>query len=328
MLSVAAPLSLRALAATPSRFAHVASAYEAHGRRHDALFDPSRVDDFLAPEFLALTSAVARDPGAALALVRQETREVYSFPMLTAAASESLIEEVEAFRESGLEARRPNSMNEYGLILNDIGLRPSLDALQVRVHVLAQALFPREAANFDDHHAFIVAYSAEEDARLDMHTDDSDVTLNVCLGQNFSGAGLTFCGDVGDADHRALSHRYSHVPGRALLHLGRRRHGADTIASGRRVNLIMWNYCKEWRASAVYRQRGLRYAAEAAAPDALCVSYTHDRDYEAVVGAARPDGHQDKAKKAWCPPKHAEYEGFVGGEGRYAFVDPMHRDLV
>ena len=162
----------------------------------------------------------------------------------------------------------------------------------------------------------------------DRHTDDSDVTLNVCLGQDFSGAGLTFCGDVGDADHRALSHRYSHVPGRALLHLGRRRHGADTIATGRRVNLIMWNYCKEWRASAVYRQRGLRYAAEAAAPDPLCVSYTHDRDYEAVVGAARPDGHQDKAKKAWCPPKHAEYEGFVGGEGRYAFVDPMHRDLV
>ena len=134
MLSVAAPLSLRALAATPARFAHVASAYEAHGRRHDALFDPTRVDDFLAPEFLALTSAVARDPGAARALVRQETREVYSFPMLTAAASEWLIEEVENFRESGLEARRPNSMNEYGLILNDIGLRPSLDAIQVRTH--------------------------------------------------------------------------------------------------------------------------------------------------------------------------------------------------
>eukprot|EP00854_Cymbomonas_tetramitiformis_P003011 gene3011-biopygen2950 len=33
-----------------------------------------------------------------------------------------------------------------------------------------------------------------EDLGLDMHTDDSDVTYNVCLGKEFEGAGLTFCG--------------------------------------------------------------------------------------------------------------------------------------
>ena len=104
--------------------------------------------------------------------------------------------------KSGLEARRPNSMNEYGLILNDIGLRPSLDAIQVRVHTLAQALFAREAAAFDDHHSFIVAYSADEDAHLDMHTDDSDVTFNICLGKDFEGAGLQFCGNMGTKQHR------------------------------------------------------------------------------------------------------------------------------
>jgi hypothetical protein len=27
--------------------------------------------------------------------------------------------------------------------------------------------------------------------------DDSDVTLNVCLGREFEGAGLTFCGSMG-----------------------------------------------------------------------------------------------------------------------------------
>ena len=30
-----------------------------------------------------------------------------------------------------------------------------------------------------------------------MHTDDSDVTFNVCLGRDFEAAGLTFCGMLG-----------------------------------------------------------------------------------------------------------------------------------
>ena len=36
----------------------------------------------------------------------------------------------------------------------------------------------------------------------DMHTDDSDVTFNVCLGKDFKGAGLQFCGNQGAPDHR------------------------------------------------------------------------------------------------------------------------------
>ena len=29
-----------------------------------------------------------------------------------------------------------------------------------------------------------------------MHTDDSDVTFNICLGLDFQGAGLQFCGQA------------------------------------------------------------------------------------------------------------------------------------
>ena len=244
-------------------------------------------------------------------------------------------------------------MNKYGLILNDIGFT-SLDAIQVRVHALAQAAaFAREAAAFDDHHSFIVAYSADEDAHLDMHaarrsglralraqasrapcaqanepasgrdrhTDDSDVTLNVCLGQNFSGAGLTFCGDVGDADHRALSHRYSHVPGRALLHrIGRRRHGADTIASGRRVNLIMWNYCKEWRASAAAASAGCATPPRRRRRRALRVVHARPRLRSRGRRRARMDTRTRRTRLG--ARRSAEYEGFVGGEGRHALRRP------
>ena len=50
-----------------------------------------------------------------------------------------------------------------------------------------------------------------------MHTDDSDVTFNCCLNSNFTGAGLTFCGDAGTSRHRKLAFRYRHEMGRVVV---------------------------------------------------------------------------------------------------------------
>lgn len=84
---------------------------------------------------------------------------------------------------------------------------------------------------------------ADEDKGLDMHTDDSDVTLNICLGrEGFEASGLTFCGKMGKPDHRHFSHQYRHEIGRAVVHLGQQRHGADDITTGERNNLIIWNH--------------------------------------------------------------------------------------
>ena len=142
-----------------------------------------------------------------------------------------------------------------------------------------------------------------------------DVTLNVCLGKEFVAAGLTFCGDLGTPDHRKQSFCYKHARGVGLLHLGRRRHGADDISDGHRVNLIMWNWNSEYRATPAFRARP--YFREEGAPDPQCVSWTHDRDWEAVLARERPAGGGKFAGTAWCPPPQAEYEGFAGKGGRY-----------
>ena len=47
-----------------------------------------------------------------------------------------------------------------------------------------------------------------------MHHDDSDVTLNVCLGKEFTGATLSFCGGFGESLHRKHTHTYTHQKGR------------------------------------------------------------------------------------------------------------------
>ena len=84
------------------------------------------------------------------------------------------------------------------------------------------------------------------------------------------------------ADHRQVSRQYKHRRGQAVTHLGRRRHGADDISEGHRVNLIMWNYNSAYRASKSYAAQW--YEVEARSPDPRCVSYTHDRDWEALTG--------------------------------------------
>ena len=116
--------------------------------------------------------------------------------------------------------------------------------LRVIVAPVAAALYRRTeifASSLDHHHSFVVHYANKGgDLDLDMHHDASEVTLNVCLGKEFTGAGLRFCGRFGGASHRKSTCVLSHVPGRAVMHLGRQRHGADSIASGERLNLILW----------------------------------------------------------------------------------------
>ena len=231
------PQAAGALASQARSYAHVAAQY-APLRKDAALFDPATVSTWLDVRFLDLVECIVRGDEAPF-VVTEVAPEVYSFPLLTEAACRALADEVAQFGASGLEARRPNSMNNYGVVLNDIGLRPSLNALQTLVQPVAQALFPVEGATLDDHHTFVVSYRPEQDKGLDMHIDNSDVTLNVCLGEEFTASGLTFCGTMGAPDHRQVSTCYQHLRGQAVMHLGRRRHGADDITEGHRINLIM-----------------------------------------------------------------------------------------
>ena len=121
--------------------------------------------------------------------------------------------ELEHYEGEGFPVARPNSMNNYGVVLNSIGLERTMDAIQRRcVRPLIGALFPREGCHIDHHHSFMVQYRAGEDLGLDMHTDACDVTLNVCLGREFTGAGLTFCGLRGEANARPSANSSTDTP--------------------------------------------------------------------------------------------------------------------
>lgn len=276
----------------------------AAGRKRASLFDPTGVDEWLHPAVLAAAregSEGRLTPGRARELCEEVAPGIFAFPLLNDAYCDALMDEAAHFQASGLPVARPNSMNNYGLILNEIGMEQAMDALQARVlSPVAEALFPAQGGGcLDGHHSFIVQYSEGADLGLDMHTDDSDVTFNVCLGKEFSGAGLQFCGVLGGPSHRKRSLVYHHAKGRCVVHLGAHRHGADDLESGERLNLIIWNHSSLYRSSRAYRWRDV--PPETEPPDPQCLSYTHDVDYGRYK--KYPEGKEGFAKTAWYPPE-------------------------
>lgn len=176
---------------------------------------------------------------------------VYTFNMFQPRFCELLVDEVENFEKwvnaTKFRIMRPNTMNKYGAVLDDFGFYPMLDKLMKEyVTPLATVFFAGLlGSTLDSHHGFVVEYSKDRDLDLGYHVDDSEVTLNVCLGKQFTGGDLFFRGvrcdkHVNSDPHTDEILEYSHVPGQAVLHAGRHRHGAKAITTGYRINLILW----------------------------------------------------------------------------------------
>lgn len=294
----------------------IADMYEPY-RAHPELFTDTFEEKWLHPDFLEIYKAFQKanekaDPEQISSKLKVEMPQVYSFNVFSSEFIRIFDEEVANFyhksEEKNIPIHRPNSMNKYGVVLNEIGMRPLITSFQQKyLWPVAKRLFPIHASQFDDHHSFIVRYQAGEDLGLDMHTDDSDVTFNVCLGENFTGSTLSFCGMFGASNHRKFTHVYHHEIGRAILHLGSRRHGADDIDTGRRANLIVWNHNWKYRGS---EDRNVGYHREEGPPDLVCLSYTHDIDYVAYKDIPKHVELEPESHMPWCPPMGTEYDEF------------------
>lgn len=147
----------------------------------------------------------------------------------------------------------PNSMHYAGMTLEPLGLGPAITTLRRRaLEPLRAALYP-ELGVLDDDHAFIAAYGRGLDTHLGFHVDDSELTLNVCLGLDFEGGAVEFLGRR-CPHHRQTDHRPDEealvdlLPGQALLHAGAHRHLVRSV-HGERRNLIVWSRSSAFRAA-------------------------------------------------------------------------------
>ncbi|CAN1256263.1 2-oxoglutarate and iron-dependent oxygenase domain-containing protein CP2 [Linum perenne] len=217
---------------------------------------------FFVPSFLEAVKVGTEE--SIKSIVLETTPGVYSFDMLQPSFCDMLISEVENIErwvhDTEFKMMRPNTMNKYGAVLDDFGLDPMLAKLMDGyVQPMAKVFFPEiNRLALDSHHGFIVEYGADKDVELGFHVDDSEVTLNVCLGKDFFGGQLYFRGARCDKHVNTKTHQeeigdYAHIPGRAVLHRGRHRHGARATTSGQRFNLIMWCRSSAYREMKKYK---------------------------------------------------------------------------
>jgi hypothetical protein len=267
-------------------------------RKAEELYDAGRgwQQAWFAPSFWA--AAQAEDPVAAFhTTAREVSPGVFAFDMFTPEFCDTLAAELEAFERSSLPKSRPNSMNKYGVILGEMGLEAMVQQLVTKfLQPLVDALMPdlTQGLVMDCHHCFAVQYQHGQDVHLDMHTDDSEFTVNVNLEDDFEGCGLTFCGTHGTEAHRKFRYVHTHQKGRAVAHAGLHRHGADPLQRGRRKNLIIWCRSSAYRQTGAFAERYRSPFLSEEPPDERCLSRTHDRDFstwqEAFVNGSPEPG--------------------------------------
>ncbi|NWY30101.1 OGFD2 protein, partial [Pheucticus melanocephalus] len=203
-------------------------------------------DSFLAPEFLEI-ERFCTSPGADLQgllsyLESFSDKRIYRLPVFTEQFCQALLDELENFEQSDMPKGRPNTMNNYGVLLNELGMDERfLTPLRERLRPLAALLYPElGGACLDSHRAFVVKYALHEDLDLSSHYDNAEVTLNVSLGKEFTEGNLYFGEFNQDPSPVPQYIEVEHACGRGLLHRGGQIHGALPIASGERWNLIVW----------------------------------------------------------------------------------------
>ncbi|EPS65631.1 hypothetical protein M569_09146, partial [Genlisea aurea] len=176
---------------------------------------------------------------------------IFKFQMLEPGFCEMMMAEVANFErwvsETKFRIVKPNRFSKSGVVLDDFGLESMLDkVVEDFIRPISKIFFADVGgATLDGHHGFVLEYGAGRNMDCGFHVDDSEVTLNVCLGKQFSGGELFFRGVRCDKHlHTEIQndelYDYDQSPGFAVLHRGRHRHGARTITSGNRISLLLW----------------------------------------------------------------------------------------
>lgn len=204
-------------------------------------------ESYLAAEFKQIVSycrsSEANTEGLLGLLQAESAPRVYRLTVFTKSFCDELMEELEHFEQSPAPKGRPNTMNHYGILLNELGFDKGFftPLREQYLRPITSLLYTDCGGHcLDSHKAFAVKYDVHEDLDLSYHYDNAEVTLNVSLGKDFTEGNLYF----GDMNQVPLSEtecsEVEHRVTEGLLHRGQHMHGALPISSGQRWNLIVW----------------------------------------------------------------------------------------
>jgi hypothetical protein len=227
------------------------------------------VPTMAAPPTLAqvLSGNVAVELDASLlqTVMEEEMYDVYSLPLLSPAFCQQVREYIQAFTKLAQERAPASELNNAIVLrpvdLDTVGLQWINDLLfHLIVRPISRHLFLKTEAwkDLDWRQGYIAAYAARPATdkpreRLVTHTDDAEVTLNVCLGEpDYVGGHVEFrnlrgtsTATNGQEEGQLLGTVERPNVGTALLHAGRHFHTVTRVESGNRFALIVWS--RSWQ---------------------------------------------------------------------------------
>jgi len=204
-------------------------------------------EDYLSDEFLKLVN-LSKSPYATKEILINEMKQEqaplsYSFRVFKNSFCDELLQELDNFFDSGLPRSRPNSMNNFGVLLSELGYEDRFINPLVfdYLNPIAKAIYPEWVGDgIDSHRVFIVAYQIGKDVDLSYHYDDAEVTLNVSLGKTYEGGELYIGGMKDEPNWSRKCFKYKHRKAYGYLHRAQQMHGSIEIEDGERFNLIIW----------------------------------------------------------------------------------------
>jgi len=164
---------------------------------------------------------------------------------------QTFLEELEYQETSEIPMRRPNGMNRYGCILNELGFETFLKEFSDRLlKPIAHILFPHRVSVVHDlttEYGFVVKYHPNtSDINLTEHADASAITVNTCLipSSEEDSAPLYFKNvrEIGESEAATVAVATNvtlDTPGDVVFHLGQHIHGVSDVSSAR-SNMIIW----------------------------------------------------------------------------------------
>ena len=162
-----------------------------------------------------LTKGQPCDSDGVPTCVRTESPGIYSFSFLRPEYTTMWLEEVQNikafYRDNKIPSEPPNVYNKHGVVLDNFYFYHTIQRL-VETVVMPIAKHLWYGIGEDSlfcHNAFTTAYAQDMDQHLLNHVDDSEVTVNYCLGTAFQGGACRFEGV------RCREHVSSLLPGGA-----------------------------------------------------------------------------------------------------------------
>jgi hypothetical protein len=159
-LELSARIQVRLMQLIPSRTRFIERHYK---RTHEYLFAAPLDWPRVLTDAVYQALIVRHDESRLQQLMRvvSDRTKLFSLALFQTQYCNDFVDEVERFEASGLPTSRPNSMNHYGVVVDEIGMESAMTSLCVTVakplvQLLYGSLGAASADSIDVHHAFVV----------------------------------------------------------------------------------------------------------------------------------------------------------------------------